>query len=166
MSEKGEGKKRESKKKETKRKSTLGSVRPKVSVEINVPVILKDNTKLDDAQITKMVELKIFTSNKELIYNAINYINIVGYQASYQFFLDNKDDPELYWKLPTFTDEKKSADKEKENMKTERKAISGVGKCFKCGATTLSFSTAQTRSGDEGETVTFVCSQCGNKWKL
>lgn len=39
-------------------------------------------------------------------------------------------------------------------------------KCRNCGSRKVTYTTEQTRSGDEGQTWRFTCAACGNKWAM
>lgn len=40
----------------------------------------------------------------------------------------------------------------------------GILSCYKCNSKKIKCTLAQTRSGDEGQTVSALCTQCGNRW--
>jgi DNA-directed RNA polymerase subunit M/transcription elongation factor TFIIS len=46
-----------------------------------------------------------------------------------------------------------------------KKTTPGLFKCGRCKSQMTSFTTAQTRSADESETVYILCQDCGNRWK-
>lgn len=84
------------------------------------------------------------------------------------FLIDNinnfkKLDIEIMHKSPYFEeqieDEKKKQEEELEEIVEE-----GLETCYKCQSKRIRIFYKQVRSGDEGETGFFECSECGNKW--
>lgn len=84
------------------------------------------------------------------------------------FLIDNinnfkKLDIEIMHKSPYFEeqieDEKKKQEEELEEIVEE-----GLETCYKCQSKRIKIFYKQVRSGDEGETGFFECSECGNKW--
>lgn len=84
------------------------------------------------------------------------------------FLIDNinnfkKLDIEIMHKSPYFEeqieDEKKKQEEELEEIVEE-----GLETCYKCQSNRIRIFYKQVRSGDEGETGFFECSECGNKW--
>jgi DNA-directed RNA polymerase subunit M/transcription elongation factor TFIIS len=84
------------------------------------------------------------------------------------FLINNVDnfkklDIEIIHKSPYFEkqieDEKKLQEEELEEIVEE-----GLETCYKCQSKRIRVIYRQVRSGDEGETGFFECSECGNKW--
>lgn len=83
------------------------------------------------------------------------------------FLIDNinnfkKLDIEIMHKSPYF--EEQIEDEKKRQEELEEIVEEGLETCYKCQSKRIRIFYKQVRSGDEGETGFFECSECGNKW--
>lgn len=85
------------------------------------------------------------------------------------FLIDNinnfkKLDIEIMHKSPYFEEQIEDEKKKQEEEELEEIVEEGLETCYKCQSKRIRIFYKQVRSGDEGETGFFECSECGNKW--
>jgi DNA-directed RNA polymerase subunit M/transcription elongation factor TFIIS len=68
----------------------------------------------------------------------------------------------IFLKSPFFEEQIKNYNKENDEVEIIEE---GVEICHECKSKRIIIRYMQIRSGDEGETGFFECSECGNKWK-
>jgi DNA-directed RNA polymerase subunit M/transcription elongation factor TFIIS len=71
---------------------------------------------------------------------------------------------EIIHKSPYFEELIEDEKKLQEENELEEIVEEGLETCYKCKSKRIRVFYKQVRSGDEGETGFFECSECGNKW--
>ncbi len=145
--------------------------------EKSLNVILKENTDLNNEQIKNLLAVRNYNNvpvlnletddNDDIsfIYETIGMIKEFGYEKTLQFVKDNIDKVSEKSILSSFIFDTQ-AKKFKEETRLLRTKIvvksTGIFTCNKCGSKETSYTSKQTRSGDEGETFFVGCNSCGN----
>lgn len=85
------------------------------------------------------------------------------------FLINNIDnfkklDIEIIHKSPYFEEQIEDERKKQEENELDEVVEEGLETCYKCMSKRIRVIYRQVRSGDEGETGFFECSECGNKW--
>jgi DNA-directed RNA polymerase subunit M/transcription elongation factor TFIIS len=85
------------------------------------------------------------------------------------FLINNIDnfkklDIEIIHKSPYFEKQIEDEKNLQEEEELEEIIEEGLETCYKCQSRRIRVIYKQVRSGDEGETGFFECSECGNKW--
>jgi len=102
----------------------------------------------------------------DILYEVLNRIKI--FDNIYTHLATNEwtDEDEIFFSFPEFNDAKFLFNKYIESYHDERELVSGLYTCSKCKSTETYTQSKQTRSGDEGETVRVICTNCDFSWTI
>lgn len=86
------------------------------------------------------------------------------YQYDPEYVIEHIERPGGVWETSLFDADKNRELAKQESFLDRKKAVKGLGKCERCGGTEMfSGESKQTRSADEGTTVTLICRFCLHK---
>jgi DNA-directed RNA polymerase subunit M/transcription elongation factor TFIIS len=145
--------------------------------EKSLNAIFKEHTNLNNEQIKNLLTVRNYNNvpvlnletneNNEIsfIFETIGMIKEYGYDKALQFVKNNIDKVSEKSILSSFIFEQQARKFKEETVKLRTKIVVnsvGIFKCNKCGSKDTSYTSKQTRSGDEGETFYVGCNSCGN----
>lgn len=93
--------------------------------------------------------------------NPLLIIKLLSSQINYETLIQ-MNHQELFPELYKFIEDNKRIE---EDAKIELVNQDGILTCFKCKSKKTTYTTLQTRSADEPETVFALCYNCGKRWK-
>lgn len=113
----------------------------------------------EDFIVSNLISLRYDSKNEDT--EMANKIN--------NFLINNIDnfkklDIEIIHKSPYFEEQIELERKKQEENELDEIVEEGLETCYKCKSKRIKVIYKQVRSGDEGETGFFECSECGNKW--
>jgi len=135
-----------------------------------------DGIPLNDEQVDMLLGLnynqigypRILTLEEPgVLYEVANMIMTSGFDNTYRYILNSQPQgpKQLILNQPNMEEKASSAKFDLENYRMRATAIKGIHTCPRCRSRETISSELQTRGGDEGTTITIVCTQCDKKWK-
>lgn len=106
----------------------------------------------------------------DLVYEIINFNIIYGFKKCLEL-LENISkssviiNSKIIFKTDLFNEQYLKYEENNEKLKTKIHIVEGNTSCSKCKSLEVFAQGNQTRSGDEGLTYSYICLNCGNKWK-
>lgn len=147
-----------------KNKPTGGVILPQLSYE---EYLTSDNLELlKDLKYSNgnpIIDLQ--TKGNTILYEILYRIKNQGFDKVYSHLKKQwKDEYELYYSFEEFNIAKYDYNNFIDDYFVEKEVVEGLVKCTRCKGKKTLISLTQTRARDEGEKISYYCTDCGHKW--
>jgi DNA-directed RNA polymerase subunit M/transcription elongation factor TFIIS len=147
--------------------------------EISLDVILETfDLNLSKEKIFELLSIKYINFDKyvlskddiDFVYEIINFYKTYEFDKTLELINNISKsskiiDSKFIFKTDFFIEQSLKSEENKDKIKHKLDIVEGNTMCEKCKSKKVFSQGNQTRSGDEGLTYFYFCSNCGNKWK-